>query len=213
MLIAIVIRLHVWTQRSRLSGRVHVDEAMKSGRPIIIVYWHQDVPGSLIWKEKIFPKHPLAAMVSRSRDGDLIAGVLRRFGLVLVRASSSRGGARGLIELIRWVKSQGSGSPFVAYPLDGPHGPPRRAKPGAAMLARKVNAWIIPLTVRYSRFRELRSWDRTRIAGFFSRTDLYFGESFDASNLMDSDDRNAEMMESVLEKLHREADEKVMKPR
>ena len=38
-------------------------------------------------------------LTSLSRDGEYIARVIRRFGFVPVRGSSSRGGQRGLMEI------------------------------------------------------------------------------------------------------------------
>ena len=74
-------------------------------------------------------------------------------------------------------------------------------------VTRKVNAMLIPFTVRYNRFREFRSWDQTRLAGLFVKTVFYFGEPVNAADLTGSDSENCARMESMLEDLHRHADE------
>jgi lysophospholipid acyltransferase (LPLAT)-like uncharacterized protein len=206
LLIAIVFRVHAWTLRTRVEGLEHVHRVMERGAPVVFIYWHQDLPGSVFCKMKVFTGDPLVTMVSRSRDGELITRIIRWFGIESIRASSSRGGVRGLIELIRWVRSQSGTSSLVGFPLDGPRGPARKAKQGAALVARKVKATVIPFTVRYSRHREFKSWDRTRLAGLFARTIIYFGEAVDAADFSDNDPENAIRMESMLETLHRQAD-------
>ena len=45
----------------------------------------------------------VAALVSRSRDGELITGVIERIGYVAARGSSTRGGQEGFQELVRFA--------------------------------------------------------------------------------------------------------------
>ena len=83
----------------------------------------------------------VVVMVSWSNDGALQAGILSRLGMRVVRGSSSRGAASGLRAVVRGMEVSGEG----AFAVDGPHGPERKAKPGALRAARLSGALLVPL--------------------------------------------------------------------
>lgn len=103
--------------------------------PGIYPFWHRCVLPAT-W---LFRNHGIGVLTSLSRDGEYIARVIRRFGFVPVRGSSSRGGQRGLMEMETMVRAGGA----VAFTIDGPRGPRYVAKKGPVMLARLTG---IPIT-------------------------------------------------------------------
>lgn len=115
----------------------------------------------------------LAVLSSLSKDGTLMARTLKLLGYQVFRGSSSKGGARGLIGLIRAVKD-GSQS---AMAVDGPRGPIYIVKPGVIELARKTGRPIIPLRTRADRaWRFPRSWNKTYLPKPFARVEVEYGE-------------------------------------
>ena len=72
--------------------------------PGIYPFWHRCVLAAT-W---IFRHRDFAVLTSKSRDGEFIARVIRRFGFVPMRGSSSRGGQRGLLEMDSLVKAGGA---------------------------------------------------------------------------------------------------------
>ena len=63
--------------------------------PGIYPFWHRCVlPATWLFRHR-----NIGVLTSLSRDGEYIARVIRRFGFVPVRGSSSRGGQRGLLEM------------------------------------------------------------------------------------------------------------------
>ena len=103
----------------------------------------------------LFRNRDIGVLTSLSRDGEYIARVIRRFGFVPVRGSSSRGGQRGLLEMETMVKAGGA----VAFTIDGPRGPRYVAKKGPVMLARLTG---IPITAFYVAVEKpwvLKTWD------------------------------------------------------
>ena len=111
-------------------------------------------------------------MVSASEDGEFVARILARQGVVAVRGSRNRGGfaaLKGLIALLR----QGYNAAIVA---DGSQGPARAMQAGAVLLAGKSGAPILPLAVAADRYWAFRSWDRTLLPKPFARLDLWYGE-------------------------------------
>src|SRR4051812_46439106 len=66
-------------------------------QPVIFCLWHNRLAISMV----VHRRHPqkLAALVSASKDGALLAAILRTFGVEQVRGSSSRRGPQALLEL------------------------------------------------------------------------------------------------------------------
>jgi lysophospholipid acyltransferase (LPLAT)-like uncharacterized protein len=107
-----------------------------------------------------------AVLVSHSRDGDIQAAVMESLGFRIARGSSSRGGRSGLMRIVRLVRS-GLDSAFA---VDGPRGPVRVPKPGAARAARLAGAALVPVASACARKIVLRrTWDAFEIPLPFSR--------------------------------------------
>jgi lysophospholipid acyltransferase (LPLAT)-like uncharacterized protein len=114
----------------------------------------------------------IACLASRSKDGEIISFICRKFGLKAVRGSSSRGGQEARDELISLLKQGVS----AAISIDGPRGPRRIAKPGVVDLARKSGAVVVPITAVGDREWVLKkTWDQTKLPKPFSRVLIYYG--------------------------------------
>src|SRR5262249_50078026 len=115
--------------------------------------------------------HP-AVMTSRSLDGEFIARVIRRFGFVPVRGSSSRGGQRALLEMNRLL-AEGHA---CAFTIDGPRGPRYVAKKGPVLLARMSGLAITGFYVAVERAWVLNTWDALMVPKPFSRIYVRFAK-------------------------------------
>ncbi|MEK7729015.1 MAG: lysophospholipid acyltransferase family protein [candidate division KSB1 bacterium] len=111
-------------------------------------------------------------MVSEHRDGEMIAQTLHRLGYTTVRGSSTRGGKRAMLAIIRILKNGGSGGIMP----DGPRGPRHVLKAGIVAIAQKSRAAILPTTFACSRAWRLKSWDQFIIPKPFSKTIALYGE-------------------------------------
>ena len=136
--------------------------------PVIYAVWH----GRLLLLPYLYGHRGSRVLASRSRDGELVARWIRRFGLEPVRGSSTRGGGEALRLLTRALRS---GHEVVVVP-DGPKGPREVLKPGVIALARLTGAPIVPMALGASREWRLRSWDEFRIPKPFARCVMRFGE-------------------------------------
>ena len=159
-----------WTWR--IDGAEHFDELMRAGRPPILALWHGRIlPATLYWRDR-----GIVAMTSQNFDGEWIARLMARFGYRAARGSTSRGGARALVQMRReLVRSRRS----VAFTVDGPRGPARVAQPGAVWLAGATGLPVLPFHIEASRYWSARSWDRGMIPKPFARVSVAIGEPFD----------------------------------
>jgi lysophospholipid acyltransferase (LPLAT)-like uncharacterized protein len=123
----------------------------------------------------------LAALVSASKDGALLAAVLGRFGVEQVRGSSSRRGPQALLELSSHAKR---GYDLAVTP-DGPRGPRYIVQNGVIALAQVTGLPIIPVTCNTQRKICLKSWDGFQIPLPFSRCELILNEPIFVSRQAD----------------------------
>ncbi len=120
--------------------------------PAVYVAWHEHLlPLALLHRGQ-----GAMALVSRHRDGEILARVLRRLGYEVARGSSSRGGGAGLQRMVRAGRA---GTP-LAFTPDGPRGPDRQCKPGAVRAAAETGLPVVPLAAAATASRRLGSWDR-----------------------------------------------------
>jgi lysophospholipid acyltransferase (LPLAT)-like uncharacterized protein len=112
-------------------------------------------------------------LTSRSRDGEILARYVRRFGLEVVRGSTSRGGAVALRALTRAVRA---GTDVAVVP-DGPRGPRERVQPGVVHLAAATGAPVVPLAFAAHPARRLSTWDRFLVPLPFARAAVVFGQA------------------------------------
>jgi lysophospholipid acyltransferase (LPLAT)-like uncharacterized protein len=148
------------TTRWSVEGMENVEPHIE-GEPAIVAFWHERLPlmpalWTLARRHSGTRTRPIRVLISRHADGRFIGAAIRVFGMDVIHASSSRGGAAGLRAL---VDSLASGV-HVGITPDGPRGPRRCAAPGVARLAALSGAPILPCSAQTSRRRVLKSWDR-----------------------------------------------------
>jgi len=163
-----------WTQRYR--WEYHPEVLKKETGPFIFCTWHNRLSLSLImYRDYVRQKQQdprLAAMVSASKDGGIVARVLEHFGTQPVRGSSSRRGPQALLELTTWA---GRGYDVAITP-DGPRGPRYSVQAGAIALAQLTGNPLVPASYHLPWKVCLKSWDRFQIPLPFGRALMRFGE-------------------------------------
>jgi lysophospholipid acyltransferase (LPLAT)-like uncharacterized protein len=163
-----IVRGVMSTCRLRVLGSDVEKKHTLGGKGFIGVCWHKDFLFALDY----FRRRKIVVMVSRSKDGELVARALHRLGYRTVRGSSSAGGREALAELTDLVR-EGWGSAIIA---DGPRGPARRAKIGCVLAARSTGAPIISFGCHADPNIMARSWDRTMIPKPFAQITVAFGK-------------------------------------
>ncbi len=147
----------------------------REGRRYVIALRHAHQLAAILGTDE--PR--IAAMVSRSAEGDLLVPSLRMRGVEAVRGSSrtravDKGGLAAL-ELLAGRVQEGT---VALIAVDGPRGPRGRVHSGVAQLVRRCGAVVVPLIIVPSRRFTLGStWDRFQIPLPFARLTGYFGES------------------------------------
>jgi lysophospholipid acyltransferase (LPLAT)-like uncharacterized protein len=187
------------TLRWRVEGAEHYDAVRATGRQPIMAFWH----GRILPATLFFSHRDIVVITSANFDGEWIARIIERFGYGTARGSSSRGGARALVELRR---TMAAGKP-TAFTIDGPRGPALKAQPGAVFLAKITGNPIIPFHIEAARHWTARSWDQTQIPKPFSDVAIAIGEPFEVAPDLDDVGLEArrQALEATLSDLHRRA--------
>src|ERR1041384_2444546 len=95
-----LIGLTARTIRFETEGEHNYENIQKQGQKPIWVLWHE----RLFLSTWYLRRQKIVAMTSQSFDGEYIARLIQLQGNGAVRGSSTRGGVKGLVEMIRLAK-------------------------------------------------------------------------------------------------------------
>lgn len=145
-----------------------------AGRPYVYAILHAHQIAAVM----ICDDWPMAVMVSRSRDAEVLLPSLKLRRILPVRGSTNRrgldkGGGPALLRLIEAVR----GGATAVLAVDGPRGPRNTVHRGIAALARRAEAVIVPCVVSCrGRLILTGTWDRMQVPLPFARIALNFCE-------------------------------------
>lgn len=167
-LIAGILKASWPTYRVEIRSEAAAHPYMDGAAPAIFCFWH----GRMLIFPSVKPRgRPMHALISQHRDGELIAKLIRHFGIDTVRGSSSRGGRAATRELLQMLHAGHN----ISITPDGPRGPFQKAQKGAVMLARMARLPIVPISFSARGHWRLKSWDRLMIPLPFTRVVIQVG--------------------------------------
>ncbi len=182
--------------------RVEVEFLAPPQFPSIVAFWHGRMfllPFALrSYAEKV------AILISRHRDGELIAQIVEKMGFKTVRGSAGKGkgGDRAFKEMVKLIEKGYT----VAITPDGPKGPREVVKPGVAKLSMKTGAPVYPLTFSANWKFNLNSWDRFLVPYPFSKCRVVLGNPIDPARFQNEEELRKEIelnMKKLTEKVER----------
>ena len=130
--VVVLSTLAAWTMRlwgstwsiRELSPKDRSPKRVPGGERFIYAYWHEYIISTV----GHYRGYPIQALASQSFDGDIITKAMLKMGYPApARGSSSRGGASGLRDLLRGLKSGYHASPSLWMARAGPGAWPRTA--------------------------------------------------------------------------------------
>jgi len=207
------IRLCEATSNVLVAGDGPFVRLQAEGKPVILLVWHgrnfQAIPMSRLFIS------PITALTSRSRDGAMIANVIRPFGYGAIQGSGTGAAAkkrtnpkkRGMQAFRAMLKHLKNGEMVLAT-ADVPPGPVFETGPGMVKLAAKSGAAIMPIGASFSPELPIGgTLDKSRLPLPFARRTLVFG---DPLYIEDGDDKLTEAecqrVTDALNKAQREAE-------
>ncbi|MEE9542970.1 MAG: lysophospholipid acyltransferase family protein [Thermodesulfobacteriota bacterium] len=145
----LLIRFIDLTMRITIVNSEAYRKLAQSRTGFILAFWH----GRLLMMPRIAKDYGMTVLVSKSRDGELIARTIKPFGIDSVRGSSTRGwfgGIKGLLKAVRLGRN-------LAITPDGPQGPGRKVQTGIIQIAQKTGLPIVPVSFSSMKKKLLRA--------------------------------------------------------
>lgn len=186
--IQFVLQTSTW----RFEGLEHFYQVDKENTGFILAFWHQRLMLSPVVRYKT--ERPAYMLISRHRDGEVIAAGVARFDLQFIRGSSNnpkkdknKSGVRAMSQMIEKIEEGAA----IGMTVDGPRGPAFVAKPGAVRLAGRTGCAILPGTFAVSNRITLKNWDTFHVALPFSRGAFVAGEPIYIKDNIEGEDLTA----------------------
>ncbi len=165
---SIVIRFLFSTMRIKEIPDGYYENLERRGKYAIYAFWH----AHMLLPAYVGKNRNVKVLISQHRDGEYIAQIVQRLGYGVARGSTTRGGAKALLRMIKKIKEE---SISLAITPDGPKGPRFVAQSGAILLGQKTQYPIIPVMIYLEKYWELPSWDRFCIPKPFSKARIFYG--------------------------------------
>lgn len=198
-----LLRLYLSFLRVRVVGEEAAHKQFSKYGRVIAAVFHQRFLPALAYVTKFRNFKPIV-MISQSSDGELIASLASRLGLVPVRGSSTRGGRDALMAILRALKK----NPGVIHIVDGPTGPKGVVKPGLMAMAQVTGAPIFPVIISAEKAWVMKSWDRFLVPKPFSTVTIRWGDPFPVprGTRPEQLEELRKQVESLMLEAHAEAD-------
>lgn len=145
-----------------------LQELLDKKSRVIIAFWHS----TMLYPWYFHRGRNIMGLTSQSKDGEILARVLRKWGYQTARGSSHKGGKVALEIMVDYARFEGS----VCITPDGPTGPVYKFKPGAVVSAKKASVPLVMLGVAYENAIKLKSWDRFEIPKPFTKVRLIYSD-------------------------------------
>lgn len=147
-----VVNVLLKTVRIEIINKKSIEQFEKDKKNFIAAFWH----GSMVIGWYLHRNKNFAALVSKSKDGDVLAHILQKWNYKVLRGSSNVGGKEALEIMINLLKQNYS---FAITP-DGPTGPIYKMKAGAVVSSKKTGVPLVLIGIGCKNKIEFKSWDR-----------------------------------------------------
>ena len=178
-----------------LKNRKNIDRLFKKKESFIYAFWHdQLLICPLTWQSEF----EIKVLISKHRDGDIIARLISKLGFKAIRGSTHKSGKTknkgGLTSARQMIKSLKNGISIGISP-DGPKGPRHKVSDGILSISRLSNSSILPVGIGFKKKWVLNTWDKFIIPKPFNQITIIWGEPLPALK----NERNINQIKSKLE--------------
>lgn len=182
----IVLRILASTWRYTFTG-----EQVSGNLPCVIAFWHEHMLAG--WHAHKH-KHSIA-LVSRSKDGEILSDILNSWGIQTIRGSSSQSGTEALAKAVDYISK---GHTLLITP-DGPRGPRHIFKPGAVVAAIRAEVPLYLAHISEEHYHVFhKSWDHFRLPLPFTRIHISYTLIETSTRAIDQESISSLILESQL---------------
>lgn len=166
--LSFIANILVKTYRIKIVNDAGIKKYAAESKPFIVAFWH----GKMIIPWYIHRKYKIAALVSRSKDGEILTRLLKSWNYKVIRGSSHIGGK----EALKIMENTISENYSLAITPDGPTGPVNKMKAGAVVLAERKSIPLFLIGTASKKYKELNSWDQFQIPKLFTKISVIYSD-------------------------------------
>ncbi len=193
------ISVLIKTLRIKVVNGETISKCASEKKNFVSAFWH----GSMLIGWYMHRNENIAALVSQSKDGEVLAKILEKWNYKVVRGSSSLGGNEALSVMVDLIRGNNS---LVITP-DGPRGPIYKMKAGAVVSAKKTNVPLFLAGIGIKKKFILKSWDHFEVPKPFSKVVVLYSDPILINEDSSYDETNQKISEceALLNKLQKDA--------
>ena len=166
-----------YSTRWQFERQEYAAPVIDKNKGLIALTWHSRfLMLNAAWERKNWPQPHV--LISRSRDGEIVAQTCRFLGISVIRGSAkkaskveSKGGSKAGRDILTTLDDGGC----VVITPDGPRGPRQRLQIGALRLARASGKPILPCLFCVKNRKIFDSWDKFVLPLPFGKATIIWG--------------------------------------
>ncbi len=199
---SLLVRVLLKTVRIKIENGEAVKNLIEEKKNFISAFWH----GSMLIGWYLCRRSNFGALVSKSKDGEVLSSILEKWKFNVVRGSSHIGGHDALLMMMHMIEEKYS----LAITPDGPTGPIYKMKPGVVITSKRTQAPIVFAGIGIKNKITLKSWDNFEIPLPFSKCVVIYSKPILVDQDLSYDETSIKIIEceDLLNKLHKEAKSK-----
>jgi lysophospholipid acyltransferase (LPLAT)-like uncharacterized protein len=155
------------------------DKLILENKSFIYALWHDQLLLSpFTWQTK----NRIEILISKHKDGDIIADLIKYHGFNSIRGSTNNPNKekeKNTISSIRKIIKTLKANVSIGITPDGPRGPRHKVSEGTINIARISNKKILPMALAYKEQWVLNTWDKFIIPKPFNKICIVWGDPID----------------------------------
>ena len=155
------------------------DKLILENKSFIYALWHDQLLLSpFTWQTK----NRIDILISKHKDGDIIADLIKCHGFNSIRGSTNNPNKekeKNTISSIRKIIKTLKANVSIGITPDGPRGPRHKVSEGTINIARISNKKILPMALAYKEQWVLNTWDKFIIPKPFNKICIVWGDPID----------------------------------
>ena len=155
------------------------DKLILENKSFIYALWHDQLLLSpFTWQTK----NRIDILISKHKDGDIIADLIKYHGFNSIRGSTNNPNKekeKNTISSIRKIIKTLKANVSIGITPDGPRGPRHKVSEGTINISRISNKKILPMALAYKEQCVLNTWDKFIIPKPFNRICIVWGDTID----------------------------------
>ena len=168
------------TSKVNLKNRKKIENLLERKESFIYSFWHdQLLMCPLTWQSN----SNIKVLISKHRDGDIIAQLISNLGFEAIRGSTHKTNKiknkGGLLSARKMIKSLKNGISIGISP-DGPKGPRHKVSEGILSISRLSKSVILPVGIGFKKKWVLNTWDKFIIPKPFNEITVVWGDPISA---------------------------------